>query len=420
MYYFRYRKFNINRLSSKYPEDCERIAKKHVKKMPNFKILLHDSLISTTDIDHWREQRKEYVDAFSPYELNNIIPISHERAKNCGNILWKLSKNGKEKVNISEFFLNETMAQLQLAMFGVSNEFQEVTNKKIRDAFGGKGKGYARNYAFALLEEIKMSDGPLSQSFNERKVSTDTESYGNALLFSFAGHDTTGHTLTWLIYELCKNQTWQKKLQREIDEFWLVQDGDKITTKDFRRLPFMTRCIMETLRLHTAVANGTYRELEEDEKIHGKKGLVTIPKGTYVQIFNYSRHINKELWGDDAEEFNPEREFKGNEIWDGHIHSFTNPSTKRFSPFTYGPRDCIGKNFSQLEMRLILLNLLNKYNFILDQKQNEEIYNNHEINNATMGPMDIYDPINKDNNGFKPFNMGMYVKVIPRKINSYL
>ena len=37
----------------------------------------------------------------------------------------------------------------------------------------------------------------------------------------------------------------------------------KINTSDLKRLPFMTRCIMETLRLHTA--NGTLRELIDDE-----------------------------------------------------------------------------------------------------------------------------------------------------------
>jgi len=178
---------------------------------------------------------------------------------------------------------------------------------------------------------------------------------------------------------------------------------------------------METLRLHTAVPNGTFRELIEDEEIRGKNGMVKVPKGTYVQIFNYSRHLNKDLWGEDAEDFNPEREFKGNEIWNDEIHAFYNPSTKRFSPFTYGPRDCIGKNFSQLEMRLILLHLFKDFHFILDDKQNKEIFNNHEINKATMGPMDVYNPINYDNKGFRPFNTGMYVNVIPRrKLNSGL
>ena len=44
--------------------------------------------------------------------------------------------------------------------------------------------------------------------------------------------------------------------------------------------------------------------------IKGKDGMVNVPKGTFVQIFNYSRHLNTELWGEDAEDFNPMRELK--------------------------------------------------------------------------------------------------------------
>ena len=34
----------------------------------------------------------------------------------------------------------------------------------------------------------------------------------------------------------------------------------------FFQLPFMTQCITETLRMWPALANGTYRELEKDDK----------------------------------------------------------------------------------------------------------------------------------------------------------
>ena len=59
------------------PNDCERIAMKHTKKMPNFVPLLYDSLISTTDVKQWKEQRMEFVEAFSPIELNSILSVSH-------------------------------------------------------------------------------------------------------------------------------------------------------------------------------------------------------------------------------------------------------------------------------------------------------------------------------------------------------
>ena len=36
--------------------------------------------------------------------------------------------------------------------------------------------------------------------------------------------------------------------------------------------------------------------------------------------------------GEDAELFNPDREFKDNEIWDNDVYMFYNPASERFSP----------------------------------------------------------------------------------------
>lgn len=404
-----------------HPKDCQRIAEKHVKKMPNFVLLLHDSIISTTSIQHWKNQRADLINAFTPESLNKILPISQNRAKKCGELLWKLSKKGSVKVNMSDFFLNETLAQLQLAMFGFSEKFQQKHNKKLRDAFGGNAeKGAVRSFAHKFMSEIHYDKGPLAAMLDKRNPDSDTELYGNALIFNFAGHDTTGHTLTWLLYELCQNQTYQKKLQREVDMFWSCQKENKITTNDFKRLPFMTRCIMETLRLWNPVPNGTFRELIEDEIIEGKNGQVNIPKGTYVQIWNYGRHHNKELWGEDVNDFNPLREFYNSEVWENEGYAFYNPYSERFSPFTYTPRDCIGKNFAHMEMRLILLYLIKDYHFILTENQNKNLLNTYGSNVATMGPIDIENPINKHNKGFRPNNIGMYVMVMPRNIKSSL
>jgi cytochrome P450 len=41
-----------------------------------------------------------------------------------------------------------------------------------------------------------------------------------------------------------------------------------------------------------------------------------------------------------------------------------NPSSDRFSPFTYGPRSCMGMNFAQMEMRLILVHLFRNFQVI--------------------------------------------------------
>lgn len=389
-----------------HPDDSEKICKKHIKKAPIFKKFLYNSIISTTDNEDWKTQRGDMNMAFLPkFSLSNIFPISQNRANKCVKVLKDLSENFTKTVNISEFFLNETQAQLQLSMFGFSNEFQEKTNKKLRNAFAGINIEYIEEFTKIALLETQKSKGPLSNLFDI--TDDEKKNIGNCIIFSFAGHDTTAHTLTWLLYELCKNPKYKKKLIDEIDQYWLNNNIESYET--FKELPFMTKCITETLRLWPALANGTYRELETDENIHGIDGnLVKVPKGTYCQIINWTRHRSKELWGEDVNIFNPERKFKDSEIWNYEGFNTYNVSSDRFSPFTYGPRNCIGKNFSHLEMRLILLNIFKYFDFNLSSKQSEYINDNYKgINTFTMGPQSINDEE----------LIGMYLNVFPRKSN---
>merc|ERR1719453_2524051 len=77
------------------------------------------------------------------------------------------------------------------------------------------------------------------------------------------------------------------------------------------------------------------------------------------------RHRNPELWGEDVLEFNPDRHFEADEVWGGDAFMGYNPSTARYSPFTYPPRDCMGKNFAQMEMRTILSHVFSAFTFEL-------------------------------------------------------
>ena len=386
-----------------HPEDAERISKMHVKKAPIFKSLLNDSIISTTDNDDWKNQRSEMNPAFLPnLSLKNVFQESKKRARGISELLIKMSSGYTEPVNMSDFFLNETQAQLQKAMFGFSDEFESKTNKKIRDVFSGINIEYLDEFVSEALKETQISNGPASKIF--QNSDDKMKNIGNMILFAFAGHDTTGHTLTWLLYELCKHPNYKQALIEEIDQYWL-KHGEE-TYETFNELPFMTRCIAETLRMWPALANGTYRQLERDEKIHGiNNEMVNVEKGTYVQIINWTRHRNPELW-EEPDVFNPDRKFKDSEIWDNAGFGYYNVQSDRYSPFTYGPRNCLGKNFSHMEMRLILLNLFKNHDFTFDKKQIETINDPkyQGINLFTLGPLDVYGGL-----------MGMYVNIHLRK-----
>ena len=118
---------------------------------------------------------------------------------------------------------------------------------------------------------------------------------------------------------------------------------------------------------------------------------------------NWNRHRNQYLWGSDVKQFNPYRRFKDSEIWSYKGFGTTTQQSERFSPFTYGPRNCVGKNFSQAEMRLILLYLFKDYEFQLTQEQQNKGIKS--INLFTMGPCSYKEDE----------LLGLYVNVVPRK-----
>jgi len=101
------------------PDDCEHIARTHVKKQPFFSALLFQSLIATTDNKHWARQRNYLNEVFLPKSsLAKIFPVSWNRAKVCAEKLSNLSANaGKYGVQMHEFFLHEVSAFLVLWLF---------------------------------------------------------------------------------------------------------------------------------------------------------------------------------------------------------------------------------------------------------------------------------------------------------------
>ena len=400
------------------PEDCIDIAKRHVKKQPNFTPLLMDSIISTTNNDNWREQRDHFTQAFLPNaSLKQVFYKTVDRAKYCCDKLLEIQQRNVT-VDMCDFLLHEANAQLNKTMFGNDNMYTEENNKLIRDTFKGKTKsGTLTKYMDDLIKNLENSininfdpahidlfvneqraiNGPLGRAIADQHADHITR-WGNGLIFSFAGHDTTGHSMAFFCYEMAKRPDYQERLQQEIDSFLSVNNGKDIIYEDLKHFKFLSRCWTEILRLWSAIPNGTFRELQYDDYIIGSDGEeVKLPKGTYVQITNWVKHRSKLLWGDDADVFNPDREFKDNELWNNQDFAGYNPYSERFSPFSYPPRDCIGKNFAQMEARVILIYLFSKFSFKLDKCFDDfDLSTYYGINRGTLSPINPSKLIKKN------------------------
>jgi len=181
-----------------------------------------------------------------------------------------------------------------------------------------------------------------------------TELTAEALTLLIAGSDTTSNSTCAIIYHLAGSSQTQLKLQKELDEQLGTEDETVANGQQVKRLPYLDACINEALRLHSTSSLGLPR-------IVPPGGLTIIdqfiPEGTVVSVPSYSIHRDKAVWGEDVEEFRPERWFERNQA----------DIQKTFNPFSTGPRACVGRNLAFLELQIIIASIMRRYNIVLEK-----------------------------------------------------
>jgi len=130
--------------------------------------------------------------------------------------------------------------------------------------------------------------------------------------------------------------------------------------ENFKELGYMSNVINETLRLYPPAGLLPNRDVVEDSVV----GDYFIPKGNTIQVSVYSMHHDKEVWGDDVEDFNPDR-----------FNNLTKLQKTAFLPFGGGPRICVGMMFSLIEQKIFLSKILSQYKISLTEGSRLEISN---------------------------------------------
>ncbi|KAI0635838.1 cytochrome P450 [Trametes polyzona] len=220
----------------------------------------------------------------------------------------------------------------------------------------------------------------------------DVEMLGQMSTFILAGVDTTSNSLARILHLLSIHQDVQDKLRAELVEAQ-EQYGDKMPYNELSQLPYMDAVCRETMRLYSPVSF-SIREARQGgslpltEPIRGLDGKlmseIPVPKGTLITLDLQAVNTNKELWGEDALEWKPERWLKPApaSLEEARIPGiYSNLMT-----FSAGGYSCIGFKFSQLEMKVVLSTLVRSFKFDLPEKP--ITWNFGGVNFPTM---DTYD-----------------------------
>ena len=176
---------------------------------------------------------------------------------------------------------------------------------------------------------------------------TDEQVLNESMQLLIAAHETSSTALSWAIYLLCRHP---EHLARATAEFETVLGDAPMTFADVHALEFNNQVLDEALRLYPPFWMVDRKALTDD-----RAGDVAIPKGTTVIAFIFGAHHAPEHW-ERPSLFDPAR-FTG-------ANKDKQPDYA-YLPFGAGPRGCLGGNYAQLQMLMILSEILRNYQFTL-------------------------------------------------------
>jgi benzoate 4-monooxygenase len=177
-----------------------------------------------------------------------------------------------------------------------------------------------------------------------------------ALTQLIAGSDTTSNTSCAILYWVLRTPHVLEKLQEELDA--AIPEG--VPSYDsVKDLAYTQNVIWETMRVHSTSSLGLPRlvPMASPENPNPKPCEIfghSFPPGTALSVPAYTIHHSKAIWGEDADDFVPER-------WDEA--RITEKQKEAFIPFSYGPRACVGRNVAEMELKCIVGTVFRNFEF---------------------------------------------------------
>nr|KAF6386447.1 cytochrome P450 family 46 subfamily A member 1 [Myotis myotis] len=312
--------------------------------------LFGQGLVSECDYERWHKQRRVMDLAFSRSSLVSLMETFNEKAEQLVEIL-EAKADGQTPVSMQEMLTCTTMDILAKAAFGMETGMLLGAQKPL----SGKVKLILEDVPADILTQILKA---------EEGAQDDEVLLDNFVTFFIAGHETSANHLAFTVMELSRQPEILARLQAEVDE--VIGSKRHLDYEDLGRLQYLSQVLKESLRLYPP-AWGTFRLLEEDTLIDG----VRVPGNTPLLFSTYVMG-RMDTYFEDPLTFNPDR--------------FGPKAPKpRFTyfPFSLGPRSCIGQQFAQMEVKVVMAKLLQRLEFRLVPGQRFGVQEQ-----ATLKPLD--------------------------------
>ncbi|XP_040268462.1 cholesterol 24-hydroxylase-like [Bufo bufo] len=349
--------------------------------------LMGNGLVTDRDNDHWYKQRRIMDPAFSRTYLKGLLGPFNEKAEE---LMERLAEeaDGRSHVVMHTMMSRVTLDVISKVAFGmetnslkddgtplpraislVMRAFVEIRDPLIR--YSREKQAFIRDVqeSTRLLRKTgrecierrqkAIQDGEeipvdiLTQILKGAALEGDCDMedlLDNFVTFFIAGQETTANQLAFTIMELARNPKILEKTQAEVDEVIGVKRD--IEYDDLGKLQYLSQVLKESLRLYPT-APGTSREIEEETIIEGFR----IPPKVNLMFNSYIMGRMQQFYPDPLT-FNPDR-----------FHPDAPKPYYSYFPFSLGPRSCIGQVFAQMEAKVIMAKLLQRFQFELVEGQ---------------------------------------------------
>uniref|UniRef100_A0A672PFX3 Cholesterol 24-hydroxylase-like n=1 Tax=Sinocyclocheilus grahami TaxID=75366 RepID=A0A672PFX3_SINGR len=312
------------------------------------KRFMGNGLVTAADHDVWYRQRRIMDPAFSSTYLRGLMGTFNEMSERLMDHLEEIANTKTPTImhDLVNCVTLDVICKVSLFFPLIQKEDSNNTTARIKVTptyFAMSYISFDSKFLFFASEEEKVN------SAKDHEQMLD-----NFVTFFIAGQETTANQLSFAIMELGRHPEIYKRAKAEVDE--ILGTKRDISYEDLGKFTYLSQVLKETLRLYPT-APGTNRWLHEDMVINGLK----IPGGCSVAFSAYvSQRMEKNF--KDPLKFDPER-FDVNAPKPYYC----------YYPFALGPRTCLGQVFSQMEAKVVLAKLLQRFEFSLVPGQSFDI-----------------------------------------------